>query len=91
MGVETLWDLMTGAGIEPAACGLKEPGQLVLTRATSCYLSTTCPDRKTSRTEYHKPSRAVSRASPTVRPTISPALPSTSLAVSLDRFALAIT
>ncbi len=61
---------VTGAGLEPATCGLKELVQLGLTRANTCSLSTACPGGRTSRAEYHKLSRAVPSASPTVRPTV---------------------
>src|SRR5690349_23079665 len=51
---------MTGAGIEPAACGLKEPVQLVLTcaaRAFSAQLVPTGGQAVPSITSCPKPSR----------------------------------
>ena len=52
----------------------------------SCSLSTARPNRRTSRAEYHKLSRVVPSASPTVGPTVSWLAP-----VSLDRVGIPVS
>ena len=66
VGANLLAFLMTGAGIEPAACGLKRICPACTHSCSSCILSTACSNERTSRAKYYKPSRAVTSTSPTV-------------------------